>query len=317
MPLGDVLAHLVAWLIAPLVAVSRPGEKMFVLYVAGSAVVALVTLRRAGHPAPFRELFARRVWNHPSARVDVRFYLVNGILAAAVFVPLFALQHSVMNAVAHRLSTLVGARESSDPGVFVLAAIAVAAALANDFAIYLPHWLQHRVALLWQFHKVHHSAEVLTPLTVFRFHPVDDALNVASIVGIVGAFDGVLLGLFPTAVVHQTLFGVNAVLFVFYVGGVHLRHSHVWLAYPRTVSQVLISPAMHQVHHSVDPGHHGKNLGLIFSVWDRVFGTLFIPTSRLELRYGLGDGEETEFSSVRRLYWLPFVKAARLFRSRA
>lgn len=315
---ADVLAHLVAWLIAPLAAVTKPGEKMFAFHVVGSVLVALLALRLAGHPTPFREMFARRVWGHASAGVDVRFYFINGILTAAVFVPLFALQHSVMTAVAARLGVLAGERELTQaPGILVVAGVALSAALVSDLAIYLPHWLQHRVPLLWQFHKVHHSAEVLTPLTVYRFHPVDDLLNLVAVVGIVGAFDGGILWLFPTEVVHLTLLGVNAGLFAFYVLGVHLRHSHVWLAYPRAVSHVLISPAMHQVHHSADPSHHGKNLGLIFSVWDRVFGTLYIPATRLELRYGLGDGEEREFSSVSRLYWLPFVKAARLLRKRS
>lgn len=313
-----VFAHVLAWLIAPLAAVVTPGEKMYALHLGGSVLVALLVLWVRGHPSPLREMFARRIWGHPSAGVDVRFYAVNGIAGAAVFGPLVGFQHAVMTGVAAQLTALAGAREPSHaPGVAVVALVAVAAALANDFAIYLPHWLQHRVPVLWQFHKVHHSAEVLTPLTVYRFHPADDLLNLASAIGVGGSVDGLLLWAFPTENVHVTLLGVNAVLFVFYVFGVHLRHSHVWLAYSPGVSQLLISPAMHQVHHSRDPVHHGKNLGLIFSVWDRLFGTLYIPTTRLELRYGLGDGEEREFSSVRRLYWLPFVKAARTLRNRA
>ena len=31
----------------------------------------------------------------------------------------------------------------------------------------------HRVPALWEFHKVHHSAEVLTPLTEWRQHPLE------------------------------------------------------------------------------------------------------------------------------------------------
>ena len=31
----------------------------------------------------------------------------------------------------------------------------------------------HRIPALWEFHKVHHSAEVLTPITFYRSHPVD------------------------------------------------------------------------------------------------------------------------------------------------
>jgi signal transduction histidine kinase len=107
---------------------------------------------------------------------------------------------------------------------------------------------------------------------------------------------------------------VNAVVFLFYLLGVHLRHSHVWLAYPPAVSQLLISPAMHQIHHSTRVEHYDKNFGLVFSVWDRLFGTLYVPETKLELTFGLGADEEKEFSSVARLYVLPFRKAAALLR---
>lgn len=315
MAASDVLAHVVAWLIAPFAAVAMPGEKMFAAHLVGSVLVALVVLRVAGHRSPIREAFARRVWGHRSARLDMTFYVVNGILGAATFLPLFALQKTGMSWVAERLTALAGAREiTHPPGVGVMAGVAVAAALVNDLAIYLPHWLQHRIPVLWQFHKVHHSAEVLTPFTVYRFHPVDDLLNLVFVVTLVGAFDGLLVWLYPSASVHLTLLDVNAVVFAFYVLGVHLRHSHVWLAYPPMVSRVFISPAMHQIHHSTAKEHHSRNLGLVFSFWDWLFGTRYIPTTRLELHYGLGDGEEKEFSSVRRLYWLPFVKALGLFR---
>ena len=49
----------------------------------------------------------------------------------------------------------------------------LAVVLAIDLAVWLTHYLQHKVVVLWQFHQVHHSAEVLTPMTVYRMHPVD------------------------------------------------------------------------------------------------------------------------------------------------
>jgi sterol desaturase/sphingolipid hydroxylase (fatty acid hydroxylase superfamily) len=44
--------------------------------------------------------------------------------------------------------------------------------LAYELGYWFNHWLSHKVPLLWEFHKVHHNAEVLTPLTNFRVHPV-------------------------------------------------------------------------------------------------------------------------------------------------
>ena len=44
--------------------------------------------------------------------------------------------------------------------------------LAYELGYWLNHYVPHRVPFLWEFHKVHHSATVLTPLTNFRVHPV-------------------------------------------------------------------------------------------------------------------------------------------------
>ena len=44
--------------------------------------------------------------------------------------------------------------------------------LAYELGYWLNHYLSHRIAFLWEFHKVHHTATVLTPVTNFRVHPV-------------------------------------------------------------------------------------------------------------------------------------------------
>ncbi len=49
----------------------------------------------------------------------------------------------------------------------------IAIILAADLGFFIGHYLTHKVPLLWEFHKVHHSAPVLNPLTNYRFHPVD------------------------------------------------------------------------------------------------------------------------------------------------
>ena len=315
MSASDVLARVIAWLIAPFAGFVQPAEKMYWLHALGSVLVAMLVFLRAGSKTPFRSIFAREIWGHPSARIDVWWYFLNGMLLPAILLPLLAAQRSGGLWVAARLTETLGERgDVSAPGLWFGIALVVVAALVNDFAIYLPHWLQHRIPLLWQFHKVHHSAQVLTPFTAFRFHPVDDLLNAVCVIGIVGAFNGLVLWRFPFEVVQLTLLDVNAVVFLFYLLGVHLRHSHVWLAYPPAVSQLLISPAMHQIHHSTRVEHYDKNFGLVFSVWDRLFGTLYVPETKLELTFGLGADEEKEFSSVARLYVLPFRKAAALLR---
>jgi hypothetical protein len=71
-----------------------------------------------------------------------------------------------------------------------------------------------------------------------------------------------------------------------------------------------VSPAQHQIHHSVDPRHQGRNLGGVFAIWDWLAGTLYLPREQPELRFGLGDGEEAAYQSVARLYFVPFHRVA-------
>ena len=45
--------------------------------------------------------------------------------------------------------------------------------LAYDLGFFIDHSLKHRFPALWELHKAHHSAEVLTPLVNFRVDLVD------------------------------------------------------------------------------------------------------------------------------------------------
>jgi sterol desaturase/sphingolipid hydroxylase (fatty acid hydroxylase superfamily) len=111
-------------------------------------------------------------------------------------------------------------------------------------------------------------------------------------------------------------------MFLFNLLFANLRHSHVWLAWPPSLGWILGSPANHQIHHSAEERHLDKNFGGVFAIWDWMFGTLYLPREREVFRMGLADGTGTEYSSILRLYGLPFVKifrntASRLRRGRA
>ena len=107
------------------------------------------------------------------------------------------------------------------------------------------------------------------------------------------------------------MFGVSVIQFVFFSFAFPLRHSHIWLSYGPVLSWIFISPAQHQIHHGTDPKHWDENFGFILIVWDAVFGALFVPKARETLRLGVPNADPRDFSSVPRLYFLPFAKAAR------
>lgn len=186
--------------------------------------------------------------------------------------------------------------------------------LVVDFGFYVGHYLAHKIHFFWVFHQIHHSAEVLTPITVYRVHPVDEGLAVLA--------SGVVSGVFATTytattgepVEYVTVFGVNALTFAFYFFAYQLRHSHIWLSYGPLVSRILISPAQHQIHHSRETRHHDKNFGFMLAIWDGLFGTLYVPKSRETFELGVSGADPADFSTIPRLYFLPFGKAWRYVR---
>ena len=107
---------------------------------------------------------------------------------------------------------------------------------------------------------------------------------------------------------------VNVVIFAFYLIGYNLRHSHIWVSYPRWLSYILISPAQHQIHHSIDEKHWDRNMGLIFAFWDWVFGTLYVPDGYEKLEYGVKRDEPNPFNTVVEIYLKPFRMAWDLIR---
>src|SRR5208337_209423 len=65
--------------------------------------------------------------------------------------------------------------------------------LGFEFGYYVDHYLKHKISFLWEFHKPHHTAEVLTPLTVFRVHPIDTLIFLNIVAVFTGLFHGVFI----------------------------------------------------------------------------------------------------------------------------
>jgi len=253
--------------------------------------------------------WAAAYW-HRSARVDYAFYLLNGVIVPLLLAPHLLADVVVRSGVERRLADAFGPSEmdANAPGTVLALALTATIFLAYDLGRFIGHFCMHRVAGLWAFHKVHHSAEVLTPMTNFRVHPVELAVMAASTTVTTGVCAGIIAYSFPAGPVWTSLsLGAAVTLFVFDLGGALLRHSSVWLSYGAVVERVLISPAQHQIHHSVDPRHIGKNLGFALAIWDGLAGTLYVTREREDLRVGLGDGSEATYRSVARAYLVPFV----------
>jgi sterol desaturase/sphingolipid hydroxylase (fatty acid hydroxylase superfamily) len=156
---------------------------------------------------------------------------------------------------------------------------------------------------------------VLTPITVFRVHPVDTWLfanTLALFVGIASGASNYALGApMPAYLLTNT----NVILVVFIHLYIHFQHSHLWIAFRGAVGHIFLSPAHHQLHHSNNPVHFNKNLGSCLALWDWLFGTLYIPAKTPErLRFGVeACGRDPQ--NITEAYLSSFPRAAETLRS--
>jgi sterol desaturase/sphingolipid hydroxylase (fatty acid hydroxylase superfamily) len=310
-PLSEQVTYIFFILAAPLLRFINPGDPFGPLGAAAAILVTMAFLWRGrqacGPLAAVRALFPRGVFLRPSATLDLWVFSVNSILYFVLF------GHVLIGVGVFRVATAEAlTRLGIDPAPATNSWLGVCGAtlvalIAYDLGYYIAHRLAHRIPILWRFHSAHHSAEVLTPFTSQRVHPIDIVL----FGNCTGLVVGASLGVFGhvTGASPATLFGANAALFVLVAVLDHQRHSNVWIAFAGPVGHVLQSPAHHQLHHSDDPSHYGCNLGHMLSIFDWLFGTLTLPTGEKPARYGISEAESP--TTLDGFYFGPFVPSAK------
>ena len=258
----------------------------------------------------FRALVPRRILRSRSGRLDIAAFLFSLFLLTTVLGWALISSDAFARVTQDILTGLGGQSSHAVVSPWVASGVLTFSIyLAYEFAYWLNHWLSHRIPFLWEFHKVHHSAESLSTLTNFRVHPVDTLLfyNMAS--GIVGVTAGTVSYVFGYPVNPWTLGGTNLLIFVSGWLLTYLQHSHLWMSFTGVAGKLLVSPAHHQIHHSTNPRHHNRNFGATLAIWDWLFGTLHMPQrARERLRFGV-DSLGHDPHSLKGALLMPFVDA--------
>lgn len=295
------------------------GQRIYWLYILTSVIIAfLVYVRRAksseeprwGVRGFISFLFPKKVWGTSSAWLDVRYFFFHQILGKLVYGIIIAVtMNGLFQWTTGGPNLIEVARSGPDvtwTSILVSFGYMFAVIAVVDFMGFFLHFLQHKVPILWEFHKVHHSAEVMHPLSNYREHPID---NFTYAVGIGAAF-GLMMGLaqnfFGYLPSMPEVIGVPLILFLFNVVGYNLRHSHIWLRWPGVLSMIFPSPAHHHVHHSCHPDHLDRNFAFVLPLWDVLFRTYHMPDDDRDIEFGLYGQDSSEYSSCWRLYYIPF-----------
>jgi sterol desaturase/sphingolipid hydroxylase (fatty acid hydroxylase superfamily) len=168
-----------------------------------------------------------------------------------------------------------------------------------DLGNYVAHDLMHRFESLWEFHKVHHSSRILDWLATFRAHIVESALR-----RLLAPLLLILIGMSPAAVaIASAVFHAWAIL----------NHSNLRIDL-RFLEPILVTPRLHHLHHVPATGQ--RNMGTVFTFWDRLLGrleTLPVPPDEV---LGVPDEVESYPQGFVRQMREPFTRLAGRMRTK-
>ena len=153
----------------------------------------------------------------------------------------------------------------------------VASIIVLDGFNYWWHRANHRVRILWRFHKVHHSDTEMDVTTMLRFHPGELMISALVKAGWIMIWGPSILAWF----VFEALVSLCA------------QFHHANIDFPNWVDRALraaiVSPRFHAAHHAVDRRWGDANFSNFLSVWDRLFGSYARPAD---------DGETTNHAAA-------------------
>ena len=194
------------------------------------------------------------------------------------------------------------AMESADVGLLNISGTAplianVLAFVLLDLSIYLQHRALHHFPLLWRLHRMHHVDADVDVTTALRFHPLEIVLSMALKLIVIAALGAPAIAVLAFEVVLNVCAMFN--------------HSNIALPLPldRLLRQLVVTPDMHRIHHSVRRAETDSNFGFNLAVWDRLFGTYTdLPAAgHVEMITGLPGYAPAEGTRIHRMLTDPFA----------
>ncbi len=153
--------------------------------------------------------------------------------------------------------------------------------IVNDFVQWNTHRLLHRLPLLWNFHKVHHSVKEMGFAAHLRYHWMEPVVYNS-------------LRYIPLALMANYSPQDVAIVHFFNIIIGHLNHANLGWNYG-IFKYLFNNPKMHIWHHAKQlPKHarYGINFGLALSIWDYLFKTAHVPYNGKNIELGF-EGDET------------------------
>jgi len=165
-----------------------------------------------------------------------------------------------------------------------------------DYTLYIWHVLTHRIPFLWRLHVVHHTDLDLDASTALRFHFAEMIISVAW-----RATQIIIIGVSPVSFAAWQAFLFPSILF---------HHSNVRLPIDleRKLQNLIVTPRMHGIHHSIVRQETDSNWSSGLTVWDFLHGTLKTDVPQNEIIIGVPAYREPDEVILAKILPMPFEK---------
>ena len=299
----------------------NPKKRIFIFYLLASGIIAFIWLffkKKMSLKKSLKKIFNKKIFFSKSSKSDYKLFFLNQIIMFFIS-PILVTQLTIATVLFyyfHSISWVSVGMFSNTSSIIIISLFTAIHFITDDFTKFFVHRCMHKWQFLWELHKVHHSATTLTPMTVFRTHHLE---------GIIFSFRGaatqaitisIFIFLFGNKVDLITVLGANIFSFVFNIFGSNLRHSHIDIKYWKWLEYIIISPAQHQVHHSIAKKHYDKNFGVAFAFWDWLFGSHHHSEDIDKLTLGVELNPDPKTHNLLTLYFKPIKEIILIFKKK-
>ncbi|WP_170304766.1 sterol desaturase family protein [Croceicoccus estronivorus] len=179
--------------------------------------------------------------------------------------------------------------------------------LVTEFLFYWVHRWAHEGRnkpgrdWLWRLHRTHHSGKYMNLMLMIRINPFWAILQPQTWTTAFALYAGQPIA---AALVALTTYAWNVITHSNFRWDDSVRRAPVIGRLFYAAEHIFVSPGVHHTHHGYGKdGANYRNFGVVFSIFDTMFGTLHIPQGR-PWRYGVPGADAHWTEEV----FYPFVR---------
>jgi sterol desaturase/sphingolipid hydroxylase (fatty acid hydroxylase superfamily) len=154
---------------------------------------------------------------------------------------------------------------------------------SEDFLFWVEHYVDHSVRLFWAVHVTHHSSPEYNLSTGFRSSVLMPVYKYLYFIPLV------FLNFRPIDIIF--MYSVTQIYGI-------LVHTQFIKKLPKWIEYFFVTPSHHRVHHASNIPYLDRNMGMVFIIWDRMFGTFTAEMPEEVPHYGITKPIERPFHPV-------------------